>query len=386
MLKILNVYVTYDREKRRADIPAWRKQDPSQPSLLATLLSPEINLKQSRLQIAHDNQEATFGPELPDQGNITLPQDHSILLYGFNVPRKDGPRLQIKEKLKTLFPSLTIQAMNDYNKAIRLSASGIEFPDYLKFIREAKKRNLRSFILGDTELNTLPISRQQAEAWADFLENHLRAFDFSRKLTSDEAKERFVAKNYKNITTNKRISHILKKVFDNNNWSTITGYLEPIFTCLRKVGENLIIPQELKNELIGNVSDTLEAQSQFSDLSDDRKKDLQFVLKSVVSEAFFRTTSKLGLNFAREQNIQVGFAWTHLFLPLDPPLLSSLQEFRDYVERKPYYKNDFRRNSKGAKYPEAITCSEARHLGRLKERNEAPSFLLIRNIIEKTSP
>ena len=47
VLEVLNAYVIYDREKRRADVPAWQKQDPSKPSLLATLLSPEINLKQS---------------------------------------------------------------------------------------------------------------------------------------------------------------------------------------------------------------------------------------------------------------------------------------------------------------------------------------------------
>ena len=277
--------------------------------------------------------------------------------------------------------------MNDYNKAIGLSASGIEFPDYLKFISEAKKRNLRSFILGKTELNTLPISKQQAEAWSMFLERHLSAFDFSRKLTSTEAKARFVAKNYKNITKNKGISDVLKQAFCANTWNAITDYLEPIFTCLHNVGRNLIAP-ELNNEQINQASTTLGGQSQFSDLqkSKGRQKDLQYVLNSVVSEAFFRTTSKLGLEFAREQNIQVGFVWTHSFSPLNPPPFSSLQEFRKYVERKPYYKNDFRENSKDTKYPEAITCSEARHLGRLKERNEAPSFLLIRNIIEKTSP
>ena len=155
-------------------------------------------------------------------------------------------------------------------------------------------------------------------------------------------------------------------------------YSDPILTYFHNIRTSLI-DSDLEDTQIDQASATLETQSQFSHLQLPQKqqKDLQLVLASVVSESFFRTTSKLGLSFARQQNIQASFVWMHAFSAAP---LSSLEEFRNYVERKPYYNAAFRRNSDGAKYSEAITCSEAPHLGRLKARNEAPSFLSIREI------
>ena len=125
--------------------------------------------------------------------------------------------------------------------------------------------------------------------------------------------------------------------------------------------------------------------------STQETNDQKIVLNSLLYGAFFRKTSKLGLEFAREQSIPVCFVWrlpdfSQLDSPNDSPKLTTLEDLYQYLGKKSYRSFKFTEDDHGVKYMEAITSSEMRYLSRLqasgllKMERIAPNYLLIREI------
>lgn len=393
LLQRLNDYVDYDKRERRADLYAIEEQDTHQPQLLDELLSTKCNPRGYSLLIAHHGVEDLFSSKVSSseeevEGDLEHFQSENkpILLFGFNVPGKSGPRQEIKENLKAF--KITCQDMRHYNQAVSLKSITVE--KYLSFIDEAKRGVLANRLtqkeIDQFAQKNIMMTLDQGKAWAAFLSKHenLSSFDFSEKLRDPESKKRFIVKNHQNITKLDNVSDFLRESFKTNNWDSIIDQLNPALNLLVSIGDDLIKPVLSEPELKVILKDLKKKYKDFS--NQPNQKDLEITLNSILYGAFFRKTSKLGLEFAKSFNIPVGFVWKHYFSDTLP---STLNELHDYLERKPYYFLNYRRSNKvnADPYPEAITCSEMRHLGRLMLKSSeregirtAPDYLLIKDI------
>ena len=174
--------------------------------------------------------------------------------------------------------------------------------------------------------------------------------------------------------------------------------LDPILDLLADAGT--LIQEREKQVLKENLK---MLKGKFNELatdagSNDEKNDQKIILNSLLKGAFFRKTSKLGLEFAKKQGTMVLFIWKLPdFSESNASTSTSLDDLYNYLKRKPYYKFHFTEDDHQAsaaslerslvKYMEAITSSEMRHLSRLealgllKIERVAPNYLLIREMI-----
>lgn len=376
ILKILNAYVDDENSKHRLDIFHVEQQDLNEPRLLTVLRSVEKNPQCCALQIAHDNREEMF-QALPSTSSAAitaashLQSPQYCLVFGFDVPDRKGPRVIFQKEFKKNFKNIVLKSVNNLNESLDISIAEQPFQRYLNFIIDTKKSGLSSRVTGAVS--------PQLQAWATFLEERRNKFDFSKKILSSlDEKARFLVKNYRHLNK-KQPSALLHGA--NKDWNQVCDYLEPALTLLADVGTQLIAP-DLNDQALEQTRLALEQRYQFSEppITKKKQQDLQTVLDSVVMEAFFRRTSKLALEFARSQNMKIAFIWKMPPFYAATSAATTLEELHRYVEQKSYYQLHFRDNQ----YPKAITCSEIDHLTRLKKKNQAPDYLLIRDIILTT--
>ncbi|MFI0347208.1 MAG: hypothetical protein ACH346_00335 [Chthoniobacterales bacterium] len=353
-----------DREARRAD--RYSIEDQDQASLLRSLLSHLGNKYKHDIKIVQHSGENILSPSTGNEPICNNP----ILLYGFDGKSGSvGPRDEIKNKLGGVFKLNNVVTMNDYNDCLNIGAH-LNFTKYCEFTNKLKNNSPGNLISPErvkeiNARNKTNLSHDNIHLWADFLgsETYKYHFNFFNKLGSPEQKKRFIAKNYYGITRLHNISDPLKQFFLNKNWNRIIEILSPALDLLADAGTQLATDQ---------LFDANALKTRYKSLTKDQK----IVLDSILVRSFFRVTSKLGLSFARDNNIPVLFVWK---LPEEWGL--SPEKFYNYWEIKPYKAEppQFREIGRDY-YPEAITSSEMRQLGRLKQKEEAPNYLLTTKI------
>lgn len=359
----LNNLEKTDREERRADRYSRQEQDP--PTALTKLLSTLSNRYHSSVTLVENSHEVILARS---PGTITH-SNQPILLYGFDGKAGNkGPREKLKTILNNLFQLSGVQTMNAYNACLGIGIN-FNFDKYCDFIDELKKNSLQNRIKPQVlssvnSSNKTLLTNDHVTSWANFLCTNASAFVFSHKVSPAEQAKRFIAKNYYGITQLNRLSPSLQNYFKQNNWNHIIQELQPALDLLEDAGKQLISNQPLKRDIL---------KDGYKKLTRDQK----IVLDSSLIRSFFRVTSKLGLAFARKQHIPVLFAWK---LPEEWNLPTKEELYR-YLEIKPYRTTSpqFRKVGTNS-YPEAITSSEMRHLGRQRLENQAPNYLLTTKI------
>ena len=437
---MLNAYIQRDKELRRADRYSLTEQDPSNllqnlvasqhtasvtvagngtllcvtPNNTSSASSANTSLSPSSVAIAsppgqkYPLAKSSAAPLIPSVSTTATSSPNSsqpILLYGF-----DGPRKTMKDGLIKTFPNLKLTTMNDYNACIGIGTS-FNFEHYCNLIQQAKTGPLNNRIIHNivTRKNTSSNGALDAEkvtAWCAFIRNHPQEFSFFKKLQTPQDRARFVAKNFFAISQEtKGLSLELKQACRDHNWALILHQINPALDLLADTGAH-IRSKEPFNQA--------ELEARYNALTPDQK----IVLNSILSRAFLRKTSKLGLSFAKAQNMTVFMAWQlpHYFTvtvhspsapittsaatapqPLSyasattalrppPPTITpipsnSREAFHHYTEVKPYKVPEFRTIPSSSGSPtldvESITSSEKRQLGRLALKDGAPQYSLI---------
>ncbi len=239
--------------------------------------------------------------------------------------------------------------MNEYNDQVGIGF-GLKFTGYREFLHgefQFNPSHSRSPHLTQTDVNS----------WQNFLSAHRDEFDFSGTLNTTEERKRFLIKNYSAQGNKFRFKNTaLKAALDRGDWEFAVGELEPVFDLLNQM----------------NDFSTQELHERYNDLSDDQFK----ILDQIITYAFLRKTSKLGLEFAQSQNIPVIFAWKV------PGESENLGRIHELLEMKPYkfFPMEARKNTDNQISPEAITFSEMRHLGRLRQKMTVPIYVLVSKI------
>lgn len=297
-----------------------------------------------------------------DHTGIMSLRDKPVLVYGFDKTY----RKTLIGDLKSKFGLTKMQTMNKYMRRLNITGE-FGFEDYCNFRKETNEGRLGDRIIpaADNPLCT----NAEAHAWAGCLTRNISKFDFSKKCDSSEKKKLFFIKNcdVAKVLDLLEGAHLntagFKAAIKNKNWDDfIATTLGPAFDLLENK-DNLSVA---------------ELQQQYRN-DDYLTPDARIILDVVLCKAFFRKTSKLGLTFAREQEITVIFAW-------DISGANSLEQLHDLLEVKQYkiIPPGLRVNSqkKGLRQlsPEATTFSEMRELGRLMQKMVAPNYILMKGV------
>lgn len=340
----LNEYEDIDRAGRRADFFPLDQQQPSQ--FRQDLLSSAHPSSQdtTMLTLAHSEQLESFAVVI-DPARRTRMQHQPMLVYGF-----EDPRATMKTTLRNRLGFQNLRTMNEYNARIGIGFS-FKFQGYRKFLNE-------EFQFQSPYQQQGNLSTQDVDSWKEFLSSHRKTFDFSGKLTTTKERMQFLIKNYASPAEAVRLKNPeLRNALLQKDWGFAVGELDPVFNLL-------------------NQMDSLsshEANARYAALSQDRR----MILDKMITYAFLRKTSKLGLEFAQNQNIPVIFAWE---VPGED--INNLNRLHQLLEVKPYkfFPMESRINSQGVDSPEAITFSEMRHLGRMRQKMQVPIYFLVSKI------
>ena len=334
-----------DRSGRRADYYPLRAGD----------LSSLVTGNSSTITVAYERKEEA----LPPTGNLNNSFSSSsravsrplVLLYGFEENRKD-----VRDDLVNKFgahQNYSFATIDDYNNGIQNFPT--TFSSYCDFFVLGRAQQLK------TQAPNRYLSSSQVQPWATHLQNNSGKFDFSRKVGTDQKRLEFVIKNCKK----EDFSPALQGDIDSQNWSGLMQKLRPALDLLSRVNEP------------GDLSALKDA---YALLSPDQKK----ILDTVVINALFRQTSKLGLTFARNAGASILFAWQA------QEGVGSLDSLHSLLEAKPYKGKNPQFQGTGKDQFEFFTYSEMRELGRLQQRqalaptqNIVPDHLLITKIDDK---
>lgn len=276
-----------------------------------------------------------------------------VFLYGFaqqrhNLKQSLAPVLQNQTPAAT--QSTTI---DDYNADLGIKW-GLGFEDYIDLLDEAK-----SGTLANRSDKAPQGSTRDHRKWAEFIQGNTHKLDITRhKDGSLDTGAEFFAKNL--------------SAGDPNDYN----FMAPrVRDAMRDIENDGKLPQgqrkdpaELRNMLdaatveirgvLAMATDpnvpTAEKKAAYGKLAEDDRACLDWL----TTKAFFRKTSKLGLEFARSQGAPVAFSWRHPF---------HYEKIEDALKEKPWKTLGGR-----GKFSEAITFSEMRKLARLESEGGAP--------------
>ena len=276
-----------------------------------------------------------------------------VFLYGFAQQRHN-----LKQALAPVLQNQTgVQAqsttIDEYNADLGIKW-GLGFEDYLDLIDDAK-----SGTLAERSDKAPRSSTRDHRKWAEFLQANPHKLDITRHKdgTPDIGAEFFA----KNLSTG-----------DPNDYNGMGGPVRDAMWDIENDGKlapnQRKDPAELRDALdaateqirgvLAMATDpkfsTAEKKAAYNKLTDEDKGCLDWL----TTKAFFRKTSKLGLEFARSQGAPVAFSWRHPFY---------YEKLDDALKEKPWKTLGSR-----GKFAEAITFSEMRKLARLETQGEAP--------------
>jgi len=276
-----------------------------------------------------------------------------VFLYGFAQQRHN-----LRQSLAPVLQNPTGAAMqattiDDYNSDLGIKW-GLGFVDYLDLLDEAKSGTLA--LRSD---KAPPGSTRDHRKWAEFLQANHHKLDIARhKDGQTDTGAEFFAKNL--------------SAGDPNDYTFMGG---PVRDAMNDIEQDAKLPQgqrrdpaELRKALEAAAEEiravleiatdpnipTDQKKAAYNRLSEEDKGCIDWL----ATKAFFRKTSKLGLEFARSQGAPVAFAWRHPFY---------YEKLEDALKEKPWKALGGR-----GKFSEAITFSEMRKLARLETQGEAP--------------
>jgi hypothetical protein len=374
----LNQSHQQDQLSRRAE-----RHDPTAAGLYR-LLSNSPNPAGATLNIIRAGGEEVLTPALT-QGGVMPPVPPAanpprILLYGISDNRR-----ALATHVVTHFnlqERAVIETIDDYNACLGIPQN-LNFLDYCNIYTQMHQQHgLQQRIIPglstEATIRTLrpktqtigsdpaaaPSNHQQVIEWANHLEAYADKFDFSRKLEASNPTKslRFVIKN----CTSADLAPL-----DNQN--------PPRITAGDEYALDAAAVRHFSQRLTG-VLNCLRSRNP----ADYHQLSLpeQTLLDTVVRNAFFRQTSKLGLSFAKTTGVMVLFSWKG-DLASGPHTLDALRNALD-VKR---YKAD-EPSSRDDGVHEFITYSEMREVGRLLQKminpqpanslqTRAPDYLLV---------
>ena len=340
----LKEYETIDRTTRRANASSLDQQHPlGFHQHLLSSANPSSR-DTTMLTLAHSERLESFAVGVDATMHEEM-QDKLMLVYGF-----EGPRGKMKTELRNRLGFQNLRTMNEYNASIGIGM-GLKFTGYLKFLHG-------EFEFQPSHQRSLHLSEADVDRWQQFLSDHRDEFDFSGTLNTPEERKRFLIKNYSAQGNKLRFQNTdLKKALDRMDWGFAVKELGPVFDLLNQM-----------KSLLSQDADYL-----YQCLSEDQYK----LLDKIITYAFLRKTSKLGLEFAESKSIPVIFAWK---VPGED--VNNLTRLHQLLEMKPYkfFPMEARINASREPSPEAITFSEMRHLGRLRQKMTVPIYVLVSKI------
>lgn len=289
-------------------------------------------------------------------GFIDRTCNREVFLYGFSQQRH-----YLKQSLAPILQSRTTSpssptTIDEYNADLGIKW-GLGFEDYLDLLDEAGSGTLTKRSEAAPEN-----SPRNHRKWAEFLQANREKLDITRhKDKSLDIGPEFFAKNL--------------NPDDSQDSSSMTTELRDVMWDIQR---NEQLPQDQRKThaqlcegietATKNIRAVLAMATDPDFTTDEKKKaygnlteDEKFCIDKIVTKAFFRKTSKLGLEFARSQGSPVAFAWRLPFYG---------EKIEDALKETPWKKLGGR-----GKFAEAITLSEMRKLSRLEKHGAAPQAL-----------
>lgn len=343
---------------------------------LQNLLRNSPNTRNSSISIVHDGQETVWVPgtggtipegaleahsnSLSQSSSITRvppqlsnPQPQRILIYGFKENR-----ISLRNSLSSDFglnnrQGVALEFIDDYNRCLPFTEN-IKFSTFCDFLDEGRKSQI-------TLKKSLPSAiRNTASRWAGFLQNNIERFDFSRKVSDEKSFRSFVCKNCSATDLPPVLTASLK---DQNSWKQFCQKLRPAWDLLKGLNQSSDL-----STLKGDYERLLPPTSTSSSIIGTGGPSMRDLLDTIIGNAFFRQSCKLGLTFARTEKIPVILAFQ---LQEGDGSIKSIQDALDAKK----YQGEVPNNP--GSFFERITHSEFRELERLIQKGEAPDYLLI---------
>lgn len=285
-----------------------------------------------------------------------------IALYGFGQVRKRaGARLTARNVNFTL--------IDDYNTACGLTTDSVGAISLYRTINSIRSGELR---IGSDANGAIPDEKLQK--WAAFLQRNVGKLDIFAKIASYQQAE-------ENPRANRNKGGWIGEAARNGYWKTLRAIVKkniPGSTRTTEFGHKLV---DKDIEAIATAISTLATYAVKGEPLDDREryrnlifkcvtevagykgqeaenvaKELAWVTDMVLYNMFFRQTSKLGLDFFKEEGVPVMFQWsTHEGISL----AKATNELGDK-----WWKDD--KSSIHDHYGATITFSEMRHVQKME--------------------
>ncbi|MBX9578219.1 MAG: hypothetical protein K2W97_07070 [Chthoniobacterales bacterium] len=295
-------------------------------------------------------------------------KERPVLIYGFQEHQRT-----MKGQLEGL-GFTTCRTMFMYNQELDFEDS-FGFQGYCNFLDKASSNQLKpqsgKIRAASSAATSSPIAQQEVELWANYLSSHVGVFNFSKKLETLEQRVHFFLKNYTDIKFPEKIDKFpedIKSLIEDKDWPAFVEYLSPVFDLLARASEG------------GQLNENL--MQEYERLSEDQ----QAALDCMVTYAFFRKTSKLGLHFARDNDITV----VSVLKIGDKKDGEVIKAINDALEIDPAYYSSpqFRLNKKegkqGVPAAKSITLSEIAEAGRMMQQmnpsDKKLRYVLLREI------
>ena len=289
-----------------------------------------------------------------------------IALYGFSqVRERAGAKLTARNVNFTL--------IDDYNTACGLTS------DYVG--ATSLQRTIDSIRSGELKINSdgkSAIPEEKLQKWAAFLQRNAGKLDIFAKIISYQQAE-------DNPKANRKKGGWIGEAARNGYWNTLRAIvkknipgsarttefghklvdkdIEAIATAISTLaayavkGEPLADRERYRNLILKCVTDVAGYKGQEAE---NVAKELEWVTDMVLCNMFFRQTSKLGLDFFKEEGIPVMFQWsTHEGISLE----KATNELGDK-----WWKND--NSSIQDHYGATITFSEMRHVQKMEAQQK----------------
>ena len=346
-------------EQLRAQVADWR----------ASIAKPEGEALKQKISASTEKAFAdTFGPD-PETGKISA-GGSEVAVYGFSEIRGDN-------EASAMAHNISYSMIDDYNRGIGIHPEGLLLSRLDERLDKIKTGQSNIYPM-EKGIN----DRKKLQAWADFLarpenlkkidimgrlkeyiaigENPTKADkqltgwkgEFARKGV-DAAMQSFVRKNLPGSSL-----QIQLQSGKNTEKTPMTDELISVLADTLTI----LVDQCYRNFTTANINAALDEAARINGLaiSPRMRSALSDVLDEVVASAFFRQTSKLGLEFFKERRTPVMFYWTN-------HQGQTISENNRALTNK-WWKNPG--ESVHKHYGASITYSEMRHVQKMQQREQ----------------
>ncbi len=252
-----------------------------------------------------------------------------------------------------------------YNDLLGLDKDSV-YSNYAKAINMIKKRTIGKNL--NTDQVDDPYNKKTAQDWKDFLCKNAKRVDIFGKVAdyiakgtspAGPSKKTGWAAEVKKYGADKMIESFLKKQIQPN----FRGTLGPVKYDNMVSAFKECIDANKANKLTEKKLDAIIEKHLGQD-------NTEVIFRDALSTAFFRQTSKLGLEFYRSKGIQVVFQWSDAKgKSLDNK--SGKAEINDK-----WWLNGYKDKNNIAEKYGSITLSEMRHVERLQNRDHKENMVL----------